>query len=785
MLRPLTSALLALVVGRPRVVILGVTALTVFFALGFRRGLELDVSPQSFIERESPARVDFENTRRNFGDDQYLLVAVTSADMFAPESLRRLRELHDRVEAVPGTGQVRSLTNLSYARSVAGGASLEKLIPEPVVLGDRLEEARRVATSDRLYVDQFVSRDGRTAALMILFDPGLPTGARHAATARIYDLARGAGFGEVHFAGDPFSQWRGTVAIKEDLRLFLPLTLLLIAVLLWLCFGSAVAVALPLLTIGIGLVWLTGLMALLGAHFTILALMLPTLLLAIGCSYMIHVLNQVGIASAAAGEGAGVREVVADALRFIALPVVVSALTIIAGFLSLTSTAIPAIRSTSVWAALGAAFTLALSLTFVPAALIVLDRPGLDRPGLDRPRRRVTAFRVGLGGRLTAQLERLGRFATSHQPELYLVTAGLVVASVVGIWRIKIDIDYFHFFKPNSETSVGLAEIGRRLAGGVSFDIVIEGGAPGAIETPEALGRIQELQAFAERGVEGIDRTLSIVDFLTHLNRAFHDNDPRYYAVPAPEAIPELLAERGEVRDFITDDGRSARVLVRSRLSGSSDSSRAIAEIERRGRELLPGFRVFATGTVSLMNRTSDTIAGEQLQSVTIALLTIYAMLALLFRSWRVGLTALVPNLLPILFFFGFMGWRGIPLNMTTSLVASVVLGLAVDNAVQFVVRFRRVLPESRSVNEAIIQSMRLSGRPIIYANIALAAAFAIFALSNFEPIGSFGLLSAVTILACLVEDLILLPARLTSPVFAATAAKRPRGEERKEIAHG
>ena len=775
LLRPLTSALLALVVGRPRAVILGVTALTVFFALGFRRGLELDVSPQSFIERESPARVDFENTRRNFGDDQYLLVAVTSADMFAPESLQRLRELHDRVEAVPGTGQVRSLTNLPYARSVAGGASLEKLIPEPAVVGDRLEEARRVATSDRLYVDQFVSRDGRTAALMILFDPGLPTGARHAATARIYELARGAGFGEVHFAGDPFSQWRGTTAIKEDLRLFLPLTLLLIAVLLWLCFGSAVAVALPLVTIGIGLVWLTGLMALLGAHFTILALMLPTLLLAIGCSYMIHVLNQVGIASAAAGEGAGAREIVADALRFIALPVVVSALTIIAGFLSLTSTTIPAIRSTSVWAALGAAFTLALSLTFVPAALILLDRPG----------RRVTALRVGLGGRLTAQLERLGRFATSHQPELYLVTAGLVVASVVGIWRIKIDIDYFHFFKPNSETSIGLAEIGRRLAGGVCFDIVIEGGAPGAVETPEALGRIQELQSFAEHGVGGIDRTLSIVDFLTHLNRAFHDNDPRYYAVPAREAIPELLSERGEVRDFITDDGRSARVLVRSRLSGSSDSSRAIAEVERRGRELLPGFRVFATGTVPLMNRTSDTIAGAQLQSVTIALLTIYAMLALLFRSWRVGLTALVPNLLPILFFFGFMGWRGIPLNMTTSLVASVVLGLAVDNAVQFVVRFRRVLPESRSVNEAIIQSMRLSGRPIIYANVALAAAFAIFALSSFEPIGSFGLLSAVTILACLVEDLILLPARLTSPVFAATAAKRPRGEERKEIAHG
>jgi hypothetical protein len=169
------------------------------------------------------------------------------------------------------------------------------------------------------------------------------------------------------------------------------------------------------------------------------------------------------------------------------------------------------------------------------------------------------------------------------------------------------------------------------------------------------------------------------------------------------------------------------------------------------------------------MNRTSDAIAREQLRSVTLALLTIYVMLALLFRSWRVGLTALVPNLVPVLFFFGFMGWRGIPLNLTTSLVASVVLGLAVDNAVQFIVRFRRVQPEAGGVRAAIIESLRLSGRPIIYANVALAAAFAIFTFSNFEPVKAFGLLSAVTILGCLVEDLVLLPARLTSPIFRAT----------------
>jgi predicted RND superfamily exporter protein len=447
-------------------------------------------------------------------------------------------------------------------------------------------------------------------------------------------------------------------------------------------------------------------------------------------------------------------------MRFINLPVIVSALTIIAGFLSLAFTHIPAIRATGVYAAIGAALTMILSLTFIPAALASLGERAIE-------------FRVGLKGKMVKLLEDTGRWATTHQTLLYVLTAIIVLASLIGMRRIAIDIDYFHFFKPNSETSVGLAEINRRLSGAVTFDLIVEGKGAGAIEQPDVLRRIAELQTFAEKqknaAGQGVDRALSVVDFVRHLNRAFNDNDERHYSIPAEEKIiRELLSDRDQLRSFLSPDGRTARLLVRSNLSGSLAMAGAIREVERYGRQLLPDFRVFATGTFVLLNRTSDQIAGEQKQSITIALGAIFIMLSILFRSPRVGLTALAPNLIPILFFFGFMGWRGIELNLTTSLVASLVLGLAVDNAVQFIVRFRRVQLEKTELRDAIIESMRLSGRPIIYANIALAATFAIFAFSNFAPIASFGLLSAVTIIGCLVEDLVLLPARLTSPVFRA-----------------
>lgn len=744
------------VLANPRLIVLAVVLVTVALALGLRHGLLLDVSPQVFIERESQARRDFERTRSQFGDDRYMIIAVVCDDIFTPANFAKLRKLHEQLSALPGVAEILSLSNVPFARSLPEGAALEKLIPEGPLDPARLREARELATRDRLFAGSLVSTDGKTGALTLLLKPTLSSEEQYQFTAQICELTRQAGFEASYFAGDPYSQWHGVKTIQRDLKLFLPLTLLLIAVLLWINFRSMAAVLLPLLTIGIGLLWLLGLMAWLKAHFTILALMLPTLMLAIGCSYLIHVLNQIAI-EAAHFPQATPEDWVGKALKFITLPVVVSALTIIAGFLSLAFTKIPAIRTTAVYAAAGAGITMLLSLTFVPAVLFLLKK-------------RAKPIRIGFATELLHELEVVGKWATDHKRFLYALTALIALGSAIGVWHIRVDIDYFHFFKAKSETTIGLEEVNRRLAGAVTFDLIIEGRQPGAIEDARVLERIAELQAFAERQTaqgQGIDRSLSVADFVKHLNRAFNHNDEQFYRIPADnQVIGELLSERDQLKTFLTRDGRSARILVRSDLSRSSSMAKVLPELEKKGRELLPEFRVYATGTFVLLNRTSDQIAGEQVLSISLALVTIYLMLSLLFRSLRVGFTALVPNLIPVLFFFGFMGWRGIPLNLTTSLVASVVLGLAVDNAVQFIVRFRAVQRAGMDLQPAIIESMRLSGRPIIYANVALAATFAIFALSNFEPVGSFGLLSAVTILGCLVEDLVLLPSRLTSPIF-------------------
>jgi predicted RND superfamily exporter protein len=180
-----------------------------------------------------------------------------------------------------------------------------------------------------------------------------------------------------------------------------------------------------------------------------------------------------------------------------------------------------------------------------------------------------------------------------------------------------------------------------------------------------------------------------------------------------------------------------------------------------------------------LLNDASDAIASSQLSSLAIALATIYLMMVALFRSAMAALLGLIPNLIPIIGYFGFLGWTGITLDITTSLVASAALGLAVDNAVHMIRRYRQsarareaVSAESAEAREGWVMwlTMIRTGKPMALANLMLIAAFLIFMLSSFVPVRLAGALWAFTIFTCLVADLIFLPALMKTSLFSRAA---------------
>jgi predicted RND superfamily exporter protein len=222
-------------------------------------------------------------------------------------------------------------------------------------------------------------------------------------------------------------------------------------------------------------------------------------------------------------------------------------------------------------------------------------------------------------------------------------------------------------------------------------------------------------------------------------------------------------------------------LVLRINLFGSNELRELTRAIDEwSASNLPPGVKQRATGSIILLNDASDAVAASQSSSLAIALVSIYLMMVATFRSFATALLALIPNLLPIVGYFGLLGWSGTTLDITTSLVASAVLGLAVDNAVHMIRRYRQSVAERATGDGERAQfdegwamwlTMLRTGKPMVLANLMLIAAFLIFVLSSFVPVRTAGVLWALTILACLAADLIFLPAMMRTKLFARVAA--------------
>jgi hypothetical protein len=749
------------IVNRPRTVLVGVLLVTSFFFYQLAtRGVPLDNSPNALMVSHDRALNQYDEAVKAFGDDRVMIVALLADDVFAPDVITRVRLLTRRIERVDGVRQIVSLTNVQHARHVGDSLRVGPLIPATASAGDLKDIAQEVE-HHRFIIGHLVSHDRSMAALNVFFSVKRGKAEKNAVAEIERVVKNEFGRDRIYFAGLPYMDYRNDVHVQGDLLKFAPFTVLLIVFTFYFAFRTWRGVVMPLATVAVGLIWTFGTMAMMGKSLTLVTMMLPVILMAIGSSYVIHVINQYYISMLALGHDPSPderRATMLEALRFIGSPVIVSGATEFAGFGSLSFTTIAGMRDMGIYASIGAGAVMVLTLTLVPAWLVLLKPPAPKSAGQE--------VHIPL---MDALLERVGRFVTQRQTLIYVAAFGVTFAAVAGISRLQINTDYLSFYPNGSIERVGAEQISEHLGGAAAFRIVINSHRPKGLQQADALNNIVSLQRFVETLPE-VDRTISIADLVKTTNRVLTSGEPRDEVIPSDQtSLDDIFSQLTSSRDdspikFISDDGAQAQIMVRSDLFGSNEMDETLRRIDEWTRtNLPPGFTAYPTGIFVLLNRTSDSVAKEQARSLIIAVLSIFAMMALLFRSIKIGFVAMAPNAMPIMAFFGFMGWVGIDLNLNTSLVASVVLGLAVDNAAHLIRRYQQCCLDVSDKHQAVMLSVQHTGMPMIFANLTLAFAFAIFAFSSFVPVQTGGLLSAVTILACLISNIIFLPVLMNS----------------------
>jgi predicted RND superfamily exporter protein len=718
--------------------------------------IPLDPSTEPLLPANDPGQQLYRSAIRDFGDDEVYVAALECEEVFTRECLSAIEEVSGPLARLPRVRELISLMDVTSFRYVREEDWIEvrPFIEELPEREAELAELRRRALADPVYRRSIVSEDARAAAINVSF--------RSMTDAELIDSKLDAAIGAAlrqalggrpfYVSGRPHFKTHVYEGMVRDLRQLVPVGLLGMAAVLWLLLGSWRGVALPLGTALIAILWTFAAMALLGRALTLLTVLLAPTLLAIGSVYAVHVLARF---EEEAESGADAPAAVLRCQQHMVAPVTIAGATTVIGFAALLITDVPAVFELGAFAMLGVASVTLLTLSAVPAALVLLP------PHKAPPSRISSAASAAIDRSLVALA---GRVSERTGP-LLLAIGALAAVALMAIPSIEIDTDYLSYFDENDRVRRDFDAVNRLLAGAVPIYVVIEGSGPGSFREPERLRAMQKLSERLQE-VEGVTRVASLLDTLRSLNRAFHGDDPAHERIPDTRpAVAELLfmIPKTELQRHLTVNHGRANLVLRTGEVGSAATLRLIAGLEAAISDtpLPEGMQASVTGNAILLARSADGIARGQPLSILSAAAAIFVLIALGLRSPRLGAVAMLPNLLPVLCFFGLLGLGAAPLSLPTSLIGCIALGIAIDDTAHYLVRYRSERRLGAEPELAALRATRFIGRPIVITSLMVMVGFLVVALSDFATLREFGVLTAVTMGLCLLADLVLLPAFL------------------------
>ena len=754
---------------RGRWVVIVVTLAVTAFLAPYLDDIRFDSSSGGSVPRGDENQAYFEDVKYDFGNDQVAMVVLLNRGelgVFDPGTLTKITALTDTLAELDGVDNVVSLTNSTFLSGMGGDELTNDLIIPAIPADAKSARAlRRDVLANSIFHKSLVSPDGHAAAINV-FLANEPDSVLLASGIddRISELVAGAaGPEETYYAGLIHTRMQINKTMHRDLGRFVPMSFVLILLILAIAFRSVPGVLIPALTILVALVWTFGLIGFLGVTISLTTTIIPPLLIALACSMTIHIIAAYREQAAAATDK---RTVIVDSFSVVFAPLVTAGLTTAVGFGSLIVSSIPNTQKVGVFSVAGILFAIWLSFTFAPAVLSVLPLPRAKAKDQDAPHR---------DGAMVRLIEGLIAFNLRHRG-LVLIAAGVVLAvSVVGLTRIKVDTDFLSYFKEESDVRRAADVIGENLAGVSTFYVIASSDSTDAMREGDVLRGIEQLQQYME-AQPSIDRATSMVNIIQLWHQALSADHPDSFKVPAAQqdldAAIFLTIDQEEPRvraHYVVEDYSSLAVFARSQLVSTSDLARTIADVERYARQVLPDFvEVQATGTVVVFAKLITAVINGQRDSLLLAFVVIFLIMSFLFRSLRVGLISMISNIVPIFVIFGIMGWFGISLNLGTSIVASISLGIAVDDTIHYLMNFRRELAKGLSRRDAVTAALRHVGQPVIFTSLALALGFSVICFSDFGMLFAVGLLSGITMITCLISDLFLTSALLLTFNFGS-----------------
>ncbi len=709
-----------------------------------------------FFADDNPQQLAFEQMQHEFNKSDNLLIGVAPADaeVFSAELLTVLKQLTDAAWQTPYSIRIDSITNFQHTEAEQDDLLVEDLLPDPALLdAARIDKIRRIALAEPALLHRLVSANAAVAAINITIQ--LPEQDLDQETKEAYRYVQQLleQFKQQHPQIDFYLT--GVVAMnyafgseaEQDASTLIPLMFIMIVLMLAFLLRSFFSALATVIIIVITIATTLGLAGWAGIFLSMATVNVPVIVMTLAVADSVHVIASMQFALA---QGNSKDEAIRYSMQRNLMPIIITSATTAVGFLMLNFSEVPILHDLGNMTAAGVVLAGLYSIVLLPALLTILPI---------RPAAAVVNTRL---------MDTLANWVIRHYRLILPCSAVITLLFAALVSLNRVNDEAVKYFDTSTEFRQAIDFMEQNLSPLTTVDIALHSGQSSGVNQPAFLAATEQFSQWLWQQPE-VTHVSSVTDVIKRLNKNMHGDDPAYYRIPQQQdeiaqyfLMYEMSLPYGlDLNNQLNTDRSATRLSATLHNLGSKE----LTAFEQRASAHLQQYHAAYPATIAstalMFAHIGEANMTSMLRTLPLALLLISLLLIFSLRSWRLGLYSLLPNVVPAVIGFGIWGLYSGEINLALSVVASISLGIIVDDTVHFMAKYQYARREGRDTETAIRYAFHSVGRALWITTAVLAVGFSVLMLSGFRLNSEMGLLTAMIILAALVVDFLFLPAFL------------------------
>jgi predicted RND superfamily exporter protein len=746
-------------------ILLIITGITIFLALQWDK-MRFSSSQANLLPDHHEVNIQYQKFLDTFGEEGNVIVlGVRDSTLFTPEKFNRWNKLSKQLDAFPEVDFVLSTDNL---QELVKDTLKNEFVLLPFITKNPETKAAIDSLSAHLfndlpfYEDLIYNKESKTIRTLVYLDKDIiNTSARKDFILEdlqgLIDVFEEETDLNVHVSGMPYIRTLSSQSIINEIGKFILAALGVTSLLFFFFFRSFRATVISMCVVIIGVMWAFGILGLLQYEITVLTALIPPLIIVIGIPNCIFLINKYQQEVKKHGNQAlSLQRVISK----IGNATLMTNITTASGFATFIITDSQLLKEFGVVASINIIGIFILSLLIIPIVYSFMPLPKTKHL-----KHLNTKWIYGF-------VNWMEYIVREKRISVYVVTILLLILSIIGIFQIKISGSPIEDMPKKAEFFKDIRFFEEEFDGIMPIEIVVDTKRKKGVLKPSTLKQIEDLSLVIHE-IPELSRPISAVDLVKYSKQAFYNGIPKYYQLPTSQEntfimdIARKSANNGNLlKSFVDSTGQIARITTYMKDVKTDRMETIQAKLQENIDKIFPSdrFDVYMTGSALIFLKGTKYLVNNLILSLALAIGLIALFMAYLFRSFKMIVISLIPNLLPLVITAGLMGYVGVPIKPSTILVFSIAFGISVDDTIHFLAKYRQELATHQwRIKKSVYAALRETGVSMFYTSIVLFFGFSVFAISSFGGTVALGTLVSATLLFAMLSNLILLPSLLLS----------------------